>query len=684
MLAAKSCTTQIRSAANKWWRVLLVLLLIPIVVGTVSLARLPGPNLSFMGIHDGQALLTAYPSPIVDDESLDCGLLVFRTGRTIYLRASCVPEFSNGGLYWCEEKGDRVYAKRLDLESLRKTELGSFDGNMFDQPYAVGPRGIVAAMTLQNEICVIDLQSGAMTKSQLPDLRTSSFHFWRSTWLESPQRLLVQEESNGRTKGHNRVLLFSYVDGKLIKLAAWEATSRPIVYSDKLFSITIDHVLEVRQISDGALIESQPLAAKLSLPVPASAWPQSVWMADIESGIIHLSVQTNREILYDYVNQKVVWDHSTPNTGFREYWELRDGKALYVSDNVVEIRSLNEGAPTRRITFRQPFHIAQFTSGSERVCVIMPDDSVHLFDANTGNRLQSYRNPAWVWATLIACVFGFLVWAWLWVRHSSQAGVHPLWDVALLNGLALAGLLLPVYLQGSLRDPTRPIYQYLEAIAASWLLMLVLWFVFASTRWSIKVIAPILGLVGILLLAMFVYRGNRQSITELLIGGIAFITVISATFGLARRWGWQISHDGPKDHLQTRSVVESRIPLRDIFLVIAAAGSLFAVMRSFPSRTVDNQWAGMLTLLVVTTAVVAIGGTWTALSPRPWLTRLIVFGLLVLPAGSVHSLVFPQFYNSFVWMWQLRFAALVMGFSCASLLIFRVRGWRLIRVPKTS
>jgi hypothetical protein len=210
--------------------------------------------------------------------------------------------------------------------------------------------------------------------------------------------------------------------------------------------------------------------------------------------------------------------------------------------------------------------------------------------------------------------------------------------------------------------------------------MITLWFVFANQRWSIKIIAPLLGLIGTTGLALLVFRGDRRSIWELLVGAVGVIAILSLTLGLARRRGWRLIQVGKHSSQPTVLKVETRMPLRDIFLVIAAVSGLFAVVRFVPASQLERQVAGMLALLAVTTGTVAILGAWGALTQRHAMLRITALVLAIACAGSIHSLLFPTLYNWFAWIWHIRFAAMVTVFTCASLLIFRARGWRLVQL----
>ncbi len=680
MAGESTSPTPKRSSRDGWWRGFLVLLLVPLAVASVCLARLPG-QMTAIGISEDDAfVLTGNHLPF-DDEGTEFRLLSVLTGQMKRLHASSGAEFSHGNLHWSEQHSNRIHVKCLDLTSFQETELGSFDAT----PFELGPccfiqPGIVAMVNKRNEVCAVDLRTGTITAKSLPPLRTTQTHFWFALWRESPQRLLVVEVSNGATKGRDRMLLYSYGDGdgKLDKLAEWTANMIPRVADGNLLSLTIDHSLEIRRMSDGVLVETQPLAAALNLPIPAPAWPwpSSVRVTDVESELVGVAVRPNQQMVYDYLRRQVVWQRTSPNSRCQD---LRQDAAVFIQDQAVEIWRFEDQSLLRRIEFALPVYDARFTHDGERVLVLLKDESVHVYDVASGGRIQTHRSRGWVRPTFVALLLGFAVWSWMWVRHSLRSELHPLWDVVVLNALVLAGLLLRAFLQGSLRDPDRLIYSYFEALGASWLLMLGLWFVFGRRRWSVKIIAPLLGLVGTVGLALCVFRGDQQPTWELVVGALGLTVTLIAIFGLARRWGWRMINAGVQPDQPRAHNVEARIPLRDMFLVIAAVGALFAVLRFVPASRFEIQMAGRLALLVVTTAVVAIGGAWAALSPRHWLPRIIVLIFLIAGAGSIHSALFPQLYNWQAWMWHLRFAALVTGLTCASLLTYRVRGWRFAR-----
>jgi hypothetical protein len=380
-------------------------------------------------------------------------------------------------------------------------------------------------------------------------------------------------------------------------------------------------------------------------------------------------------MLYNYLEQHVEWERAFNRD---RVGDIRFGKVSYIGERAVEVVRLEDGMGLIRVDIPSLAFAARFINSGDQVLVLYPDESIDVCDVASGRIVQTFRSRGWVVPTFVALMTGFSVWCCLWVKQSVQHAVSPQWDLLIFSGLILSGLMLRVFLVGSVRDPNRLIYQFLEALGVSWLIMLSLWFIFGKTRWSVKVIGPLLGLVGVLLIAMIVFRGPKQPLWEFLVGVLGITATVIVTFGVARMLCWCLVST-LEGHQQSDRKLESRVPLRDLFLVFVVAGIFFAVLRFIPVGVYDRKSIEMLALLLVVVAISAVGGVWPALSPRHWLLRAIVFVMLINLAAAVYAIFYPGFRALPEWLNQLRFAGSVSGFTCALLLVFRVRGWRLTR-----
>ena len=683
-----TCSTTNGLPPHFWWRILLLCCLVPMAVAAFFLAQVPIASL--FGTHDisedGRFVLTGY----LDDEGMDYRLLSLQHDKTIRFQGLSA-EISHGNVYWYEPIGDQIRGKRLDLESLNVIDLGSFDarliwkkqnGAYFRSASSLIHPGIMAVMNSNNDLCILDFQTENMSSVSV----VGSSYAWYPVWCGSSQRLLLVEISNGATKGNDRILLFSLVNGKVERLAEWNTTQVPIVVDGRILSLTSDIQLEIRQLSDGTLIQRQPLAAALNAKAPITTRPLSVFLGardssnqggtSAESGLLQVVVRPNRHMLYDYLEQQVKWERSSPNIRCAD---IRFGKISYTSNQFADVARLDDGTSLMHVEFPTWVFAARFIGNGEQLLVLLQDESVHICDVASGKIMQTFRSQRWVAPTLIALVAGFAGWCCLWVRHSTQTGIPPLFDVTFLSALLLTGLLLRLFLVGGLRNPDRLIYQFLELLGVSWLILLSLWFVFGRARWSVKVIGPLLGLAGAVSIALLVFHGARQALWEFLVAMSGITATVIATFGVTRKLGWRLVN--PSDvHQPLDRKLENRVPLRDLFVVFIVAGLLFAVLRLIPAGVYDRRSLEMLTILLAMVAISAVGGVWPALSPCHWLLRVIGFGVLVTSAVSVYAIFNSGLRNWQAWPEQLRYAGLISGFTCALLLIFRVRGWRLSRV----
>jgi hypothetical protein len=250
-------------------------------------------------------------------------------------------------------------------------------------------------------------------------------------------------------------------------------------------------------------------------------------------------------------------------------------------------------------------------------------------------------------------------------------------DAIFLNGLIAATLIVRVNLSGSMQDASRLAYQTAQSLFASWLVLITCWVVFGKTRWSLRILAPLLGVAVTLTFVLLNFRGGHFGVWQLVIGAFVVAIVCTLWFGLLRRWGYSLSRGDRAAILPTQ--VRRSIPLRDLFFITAACAALFAVVRFVSPHVFAAREAAELALIAITSSLTGVAATWAGLSQRHWIVRLLLLSLIVLAAGSVLPTVFPNYRYWVNWRYVAKYQAFIAIFASGTSLIFRSHGWRLRR-----
>ena len=597
---------------------------------------------------------------------------VFGDRQTASFLASAIDPLDVGDqqVLWFERDAtDWVIAKQLDLVTFQQTELGRFTGEEIPDQFCSLQSGLFATVNQQNELVVIDLPHQRRTTLALPQTQSSTFHSWFLTWSDPPTRLIVTERTTRVVKGQERMLLFSYTKGELTQLSEWTtAAYQPHLASDAILSMANTSLLEVRRLSDGALIETQTLDKILNV-----APGIGIHLGEPQAGLVPIYTPPGRNIIYDYARQRIVFECVMP---LGRCSDLNQDAALFLDQRSVEVVRLSDQQTLQRFDFSQYVYEARFIGNGEQLMVLLPDESVHLFDSATGALLHVWRSRAWVLPTKVGLLAGFAVWSCAWVWLSLRSGWHPLVDTIVLHGLGVAGLMLPVLWYGNLVIGGAFEFLNFESLAACWLLLVSLWCVFGRVRWSLRILAPILVVAVALGLNVLAFHGHNNLIALSAVGVVGVALSFTMILGLTHRWGLRWIDGQNASHPQPATHLSLQIPLRDSFWLMATIAILVAVARFVPLQQFDFRSLNMLAIVCTSFAVAALGGAWSASVPRAWLTRIVC--LLVVIAGS--SALHPQLFQTGIswndWLGGLRAFSPLAIVSFGSLLIFRVHGGR--------
>jgi hypothetical protein len=650
------------------WRLLLLLLLLPLAFTAFKLARLPGLISFGIVLDGGEHVLTATNRP---GNKADCRVLSLRTGQTDEFRLEDLQNYSGQQLLWTERDAtERIISKQLDLKTFRKTELGRIDGEATSGYFASPEAGVIATVSKQNELVVIDLRNKHRASISLPPLPQSKTNSWAPVRSLSPSRLVVGEYSSAAAKGPLRMLLFSYENGKLTQLAQWPSVRNYCTVSDSILSLTANSVLETRRLSDGALVDAQPLG-KIVKAAPGG----NIVLEESKFGLIPLRVTPSRLIIYDYVRRQIIVERFMP-LGY--CMDLREDAAVFSDRHSVEVVRLSDQQTLQRFDFPQRVESAKLVADRKQLTVLLDDESIQRYDLTTGKLLRTWRSRAWVFPTVMAMLVGFAVWSWLWACLGLWSGWSPLVDVVTVHGLVMAGLLSPALWLGSPLVPRPFAILDVESLAACWLLLLSLWCVFGNSRWSLRLLGPILGVAAILGLNLILLGVETGSIVLAAVGVVGVAVLFMVLLGLARHFGLRWINENETKYLASDPARTGQIPLRDSFWLMATIAIFFAVARFVPLKLLDARSLTALLLMIATFSIAALGGTWSAMGPRTWWAR---FACLLVLVGGISIFHPPLFRTSLTWAgWfnGLRPFLLLAIFSFGSLLVFRVRGWRLV------
>ena len=162
------------------------------------------------------------------------------------------------------------------------------------------------------------------------------------------------------------------------------------------------------------------------------------------------------------------------------------------------------------------------------------------------------------------------------------------------------------------------------------------------------------------------------------VGVVSVAALFTTLLTLTRRWGLKCINERQLDTLQPITKVSQQVPLRDSFWMMTTIAIFVAVARFVPLKEFDFRSVSMLLTFAAGFSIAAFGGAWSALGPRSWWARIACMLVLMVAVGAVHPQLFQNGLSWKDWLGSLRIFAPLAVFSFGSLLIFRLRGWRLV------
>lgn len=668
MLDAPAITPQ-PSARHRTW---LLLALLPIIAGTLWLASWP-PWIDGASITKDGAYVVTNTRMTWNPEQWEVRRLDLRTGQTQRMPrlARTPPYLFSPDNRWLDttHDGDRFESVSLVRVDDFSEAPGSDTSEWKSPPHFLDNDNVVV-FDHDDDLRIVNLNDG--TERGLPLPQTKGFRYAFS--LAAPDRLIVGDVRNPRGNEPNWLVS---LETPIKVLAEWNSNWRHSwsQHGESIYTLDADtDRLKELSVRDGSVVNEHSLDP-LFEELPDA---ELGILLDQRKAVVVWSAANNRCYLYEFEQAAVVdclpadvagIDMSTDES-FMVVGSMSGANSIGVFDLAVQ-------APRWRYTDDNRIVATRLTPDERHLIVVAKDGSVKLLDVSTGAVLRTYRSRAANAPVFTIVLVGFAAWCRLWVRAGVRAKAWPLFDAVFLNGLIAAAFIVRVNLSGSMQDPGRFAYQTAQSLFASWLVLLTCWGVFGRTRWTLRILAPLLGIAGTFAVVLINFRGDHYGVWQLVVGAVVVAAVCALWFGLLKRWGWMLSRAGS---LPQTIVTERRgIPLRDLFLITAAVAALLAVVRFVSPHMFAAREVLELSIIVTTVSLTGVVATWAGLGPSHRCWRLLLVTLIVLAAGSVLPAAFANLRHWQNWMFTIKYQAFIALFACGTAWIFRAYGWRLRR-----
>jgi hypothetical protein len=648
-----------------------MLLLLPVAAGAVWLASWRS-DIDFALISEDGSFVLSATRVSVSPTRYEVDSLDLRSGRTVRMSrlAGEPPYHLTSDNYWLElqhtSKGV-MPTTLIRLETLVARKIPETAVLFGAMPFLLDDRRLVG-VDMNGSLLVFNIETGATVR--LSSLTTARFGW--AIPIVGLDRAIAWESGSTLLTDPAAIQLFAVNDASVEHLGSYRFSTYIGVDDEQLVTLSTGKQL----IQSWSLNDGQPIANYSSAPLFEQIQrPEFAHLFKATSIVVVHDPIENRDVLYDFGEGKFL-DALPPKvkTSF-----ARDGASILLGNR--KTGSLRLFDPTthrtrplipnlNEVTYRP-------TPDNKRLIVVYQDASVGIFDVATGKLLKTYRSRKWVKPVFAIVFTAFIVWCVLWIRAGIQMGASPLVDIVLLNGLVMGVMVLRINLSGSMEDASRPAFQLAQSLCASWMVLVACWSVLGQMRWTLRIVPPMIGLALTLGIVLLTYRGHSRGVLQVAVGGVGTMALASLWLWLAKRSGLVLVC-GNSEGLRVQEARNRwHIPLRDLFVITAAAGALLAVIRFiFPEmmRFWEAVGIGLLFAALSLAGVIAI---WAALSPARWRWRLLVASIFLGGPALISTL--PSLHGQITWTHGMRLFAASAGWTFTSLLIFRAYGWRLQR-----
>jgi hypothetical protein len=316
---------------------------------------------------------------------------------------------------------------------------------------------------------------------------------------------------------------------------------------------------------------------------------------------------------------------------------------------------------------------------------VTSDNRAEIRSVSTGQQLAVFPKPRLVapiyWA-LAGVVLAFLVWSFAWVRCGlrRRRPWQPAVDVAVLNAVVLAGLLMRVLRVGFPDELGRPVLLFAVAQVAALLSLLIAWMVFGGGRWSLRLPAALVGLAAVATIPLVVWGASDWRVWEMCIGAISLLVSLFVVLNVCRFFGLRIvALQGGALQKRAEEGRYGQFPLKDLVLTTGAAAVLFGVARFASPTPLPLEIVAFIAIEGGCLACVAAMATWAALGTARLPIRVAALGITAAALGAVHEVFFKTAIPlDLPWWWLASIPALAGGFVAASLWIVRAHGYRML------
>lgn len=543
------------------------------------------------------------------------------------------------------------------------------------------------------------LESYAPNTGQLLDslaLASPDSSPYASSWLFPelpPNRLLLTQAS----KSQYSELFDVSDDGKLKSIVKWTAIDSYTFRQDDSFYVASllpgGMTVEVRDASDGEMVSSTTFPPDPTLPLPLSRLSSHVkgtWIGfpifaverDVFTGL-ELPVPSQFNLLVrDMKNKKLV--------------AISKANRPDPQRTVVMLDEMT-GAELSKFPVDPKCWEAKYLRDSSELALATSDLRVFIYDVKTGQLLRTidpYKLVRW---SRIGVTLAFVLWCVLWVRFAST--IHSL---AWIDTAVCIALFSTYGTYCSYHDVTFLFPQniFMLGIGALFgaIFLTCIWTVLGRTRFSLRLM-PLLLSFGLSegFVVWWVPENRIESIESNLVPAISIATLICIVSLLPLRW-LGVRFGQTESTLIGEQLVASdrqtRIDLRDIFLMTVVCAILFSIFRLIPSThwyeflyfdvVSPNSYSRDRARFIIGAGIfsglflcVGIFGLWISMGRQSylWISGLVAFFLLF---------IMREFYLPLTWTPIVIIVGSAYLTSLLGFYSYRSRGWRLARSPITQ
>ncbi|MGB7329108.1 MAG: hypothetical protein WBD31_29780, partial [Rubripirellula sp.] len=390
------------------------------------------------------------------------------------------------------------------------------------------------------------------------------------------------------------------------ELARWEAGEKPEFSFTQsglpIITVSADRTgLEIRSSDDGSLQRTVALPAGFD-PLKSSFKVRGKMFIFVQGGTTKY-YDAVREVMIAKPDHRVDWNLDSQSHG-QTIW--------YNDDNVIVTRDASDGESKsvvrRKIPVTGKGRWVSHLLGPDRLAISMTrlGGSVEVYDVNSGQMIDAIRPYTWIGWLFPVALIGYAVWMVAWLRESKRryalivAEGSPPKSVALdslkLLGLPMIALVARVVFVGDSTEFYRPPFQYAQGISMAMLALAEARFCWGQTVWTRSILPVAIVFVSIGFSLAYCFRDAPQHATLAIMSVSTPIVIAAAALMLLRLAGCRITYSSPDclqdpgrlpdsglqrraRHDKVGSDHRSRWPIRDMFLITAAASAVFAAIR---------------------------------------------------------------------------------------------------------